>query len=430
MEQIVLFSSQQSSKNLQTFISRLDDSTLCIPEGLHTIPCTHGLHRFAGKFIPNIPRFILRTVIPSGSGRVILDPFCGSGTTLVEAALDGKEFIGMDIDPLSVAISTAKTQTLSEADISDLEKFWASHDYHTRCPQFIPSVPNINHWFTDTALIQLSSIKARCMTMPKKLQLFSLIVFSSIIRRVSNADDQTQKTYVSHTLPKKPPLAITLFPIFLQRAISGMREYTSLLPREPKGKIILGDARFDLNGIAFDDVITSPPYIDSIDYIYNQMLEYYWLLDEVGIGSHDKYRELRKKPMGFKTYDESMLHAFSKEYIPDISSKFEEICSLVGAVSPKEELVVRSFFLDYAKHVQAIHLQQQKGNFYVCVIGNSFIRGTTIPSAEIIESIHRNVGYKLNDKLSYEIRRHYMKFPRRSNSGKIKQDYILIFEVP
>ena len=63
MAQLELFQEIQSSK-LETFIEREGD-LLAIPEGLHTIPCTHGLHRFAGKFIPNLPRYLIREILPN-----------------------------------------------------------------------------------------------------------------------------------------------------------------------------------------------------------------------------------------------------------------------------------------------------------------------------------------------------------------------------
>jgi len=426
MEQLELFPSETQIKRLETFIERERD-VLVIPEGLHTIPCTHGIHRFAGKFIPNLPRYLLREVIPNDPERVVLDPFCGSGTTLIEAALEGRSFIGLDIDPLSVVISTAKTQPLNNREISALEQFWQGHSFSKAHPQVVPTVPNLNHWFTERAITELSSIKYRCLELPPRLRTFSLVVFSSIIRRVSNADDQTQKTYVSHTLPKDPPPPSTLFPIFLSRAIEGMREYIQLLPTEPKGFIKRGDAVADIKPLEFDDVITSPPYIDSIDYVYNQMLEYFWLLDELEIQSYDNYRVMRKRPMGFRTYDESKIDGFFKEHLRQAEKRLEQVCHQIGEQSPKEELAVRSFFFDYAQHVDQVRARQRQNGVYVCIVGNSLIRGVTVPTVDFIETIHSNAGYELVNKWSYEIRRHYMKFPRRSNSGKIKQDYILVF---
>ena len=428
MSQVELFLQPRRPNRLATFVER-EGNLLVIPEGLHTIPCTHGIHKFAGKFIPNLPRYIFREVLPQDARRVVFDPFCGSGTTLVEAALEGKPFLGLDIDPLSVLISTAKTQSLSNDEMTTVEEFWRGHDFDIPHFEVVPKVPNLLHWFTERATAELSSIKYRCQLLPPRLRLFSLVVFSSIIRRVSNADDQTQKTYVSHTLPKNPPLPSHLFPIFLRRAIDGMREYSSLLGSDPKGSVRQGDAVTDIEALHFDDVITSPPYIDSIDYVYNQMLEYFWLLEEFGLQSYDDYRAMRKRPMGFRTHGESMRNGFFRTRLRETERQFERICSAIGNQSAKEELAVRSFFFDYGQHVDRVRAKQPRDGVYVSIVGNSLIRGVTVPTVDLIERIHCNAGYELIHRWSYEIRRHYMKFPRRSNSGKIKQDYILVFRV-
>jgi len=423
--QLELFPSDREKARLETEIVR-KGNTLVVPEGAHTIPCTHGMHKFAGKFIPNIPRFLMREALPQGD-RVIMDPFCGSGTTLVEAALEGRRFIGLDIDPLAVLISTAKTQLLDPTELLDLADFWRGHDYTSVYPELVPSVPNLDHWFTERAVLELSSVKHGCLVLPPRLRVFSLVVFSSIIRRVSNADDQTQKTYVSHTLPKSPPIPSVLFPLFLQRAIEGMREYRRLLPRPPCGSICRGDAVLDVGRSCFDDVITSPPYIDSIDYVYNQMLEYFWLLDELGIGSYDTYRLMRKLPMGFRTYSESEAADALKEYLPSGWVELDHLLSQIGEHSKRERSSVLSFFLDYARHVERTRERQRTDGIYISVAGNSVIRGATVPTCALIEEIHRSTGYVLVDKWSYEIRRHYMKFPRRGNSGKISRDFVMIF---
>jgi SAM-dependent methyltransferase len=428
LKQIDLFEDQLAHRQLSSHVQR-DGNRLLIPEGLHTVPCTHGIHRFAGKFIPQIPRYLIRSFLSRGEGDIILDPFCGSGTTLVEAALEGKQFVGMDIDPLAVAISKAKTSVLSENDLEYIEKYWSNHDYKQNCVHLYPRVPNLLHWFSQTALVELSSIKSACLDMPEHLRLFNLVIFSSIIRRVSNADDQTQKTYVSGTLPKSPPRPSELHPIFLERAVKGMREYRGLLPTKPKGNVIKGDAGKDLGNVEFRHVLTSPPYIDSIDYVYNNMLEYFWMLDELGIHSYERYRKLRKKPMGFRIDEFSKPNDFVNRYLLENYSKFEFICSRIADISPREALAVRSFFSDYCRHVSSISGKQGKGSFYICIIGNSYIRGTTVPTVDFIVDIHRSMGYNLIDKVGYEIKRHYMKFPRRNNSKKIVDDHILVFTV-
>jgi len=424
MSQFSLFPQQSAIERLPTIIER-DGDALVIPEGVHTIPATHGLHRFPGKFIPNLPRYLIREVLPPDTRRLIFDPFCGSGTTPVEAALEGRPFLGTDIDALSILIASAKTSPLSEGDLDEIERAWQFHDYELYAPELIPKIENLEHWFSDVATRQLASIKQRCISFPAHQRRFCLVVMSSIIRRVSNADDQTQKTYVSGTLKKRPPEPKAIFPVFLQRAVQGMREYASLLPRAPQGEIVQADSRLFRPTCPIDDVVTSPPYIDSIDYMYNQMLEYFWLMTELGLADHDDYRRLRRVPMGFRR-DSSSAHALP-EALGDQRAVFEETVSTIGERSVKEGDAVRAFFADYLAHLRNVHGFQRTGGRYVCVVGNSLIRDVIVPTVEFLVALHQATGYRLIDRFSYEIRRHYMKFPRRSNSGTIKMDHILVF---
>lgn len=421
----ILSTSEGQSLRLPTEVNRVDN-LLRIPEGAHTIPCTHGMHRFPGKFIPNLPRYVMREHLNADPQRVILDPFCGSGTTLVEAALEGRAARGIDIDPLAVAIAKAKTTRLSEDELNQVEAHWSDFDFSAADPSLIPQVPNLPHWFRPDTVLELTSIKRGCLELPEPLRLFSLVVLSSIIRRVSNADDQTQKTYVSGTLPKDPPLPSTLFPVFLRRALLGMREYNELLPVAPAITVEVGDAR-DLAQVRAHDVITSPPYIDSIDYVHNQMLEYYWLLQELGLEDYDAYRQLRKRPMGFVRNPLDCLDELEPSLGDEAMGHLRSACIRINEVSPKEAESVLGFFLDFRRHCEAVSRLQGDDGIYVCIVGNSWIRGAEVPTTEILADLFPSVGYQLEDRVMYEIRRHYMKFPRRNNSGKITEDHLLVF---
>jgi len=420
-----LFEDKMNLPPLATQIER-NGTSLNIPEGIDTIPLTHGMHRFPGKFIPNIPRYLFRTILKSRKGKSIFDPFCGSGTALVEAAIEGKPFFGMDIDPLAVMLARVKATPLAIDEIASLEDFWGDYQYTASDNDYKPKVPNLNHWFTDRAITELSAIKAGCIMLPQRQRDFSLVVFSSIIRRVSNADDQTQKTYVSGTLKKNPPLPSKLFPIFMDRALRGMNEYRLSLPQKPVGQITVGDARF-VENITFDDVLTSPPYIDSIDYVYNQMLEYFWLLEELGIGTYEGYRAFRKRPMGFSQKVDQEIEIIRKLLPTTIDNKLQELFDSVVGRSLREANAILSFFCDLYLHCKCFHKLQKPGAIYICIIGNSTIRRVLVPTVNLSKEIFLDAGYNLEDMMNYEIRRHYMKFPRRENSGTIREDEIMIF---
>ena len=150
----------------------------------------HSFHRYFGKLIPGIPRFAIKQF--SDKGSIVLDPFCGSGTTLVEAMLEGRKGIGVDVNPLATFITTVKTTPIPrvELDRGLTEILWtwrASPEPETDAP--IPYVVNMDHWFRPEVKAQLMSLKASIMRLQESdTKNFFLAVFSAFIRSVSNAD--------------------------------------------------------------------------------------------------------------------------------------------------------------------------------------------------------------------------------------------------
>lgn len=403
----------------------LDGRTIRFPEGLRTAEFTHTIHRFPGKFVPQVARELIRlTGIEPGSGRVC-DPFCGSGTTLVEASVTGIDSVGADFDPLGALISRVKTTPLSPAEVEALNEHWRWAIPEEGSATLAPDVPNLGHWFSRRHVTQLSAIKERCLMLPDRLREFSLVVFSSIIRRVSNADDQTQKTYVSGTLAKSPPQPRELFPSMLSRAIAGMAQYSAACLAEPL--VLRADARAPL-GVRLNGIATSPPYLDSIDYVYNQMLEYFWLHEELGLADASQIRALRSQPMGFSRGALSQLidevGAVSPKLVDALSGDLFEI----ERTSRKEAEHVAGYFRDYATHLDAYRRALSSGARYALAVGESVVRGQRIATPDLLIRLFESCGFRLVGRCAYEIRRHYMKFPRRSNSGTIKLDHILCFK--
>ena len=75
---------------------------------------THGIHPYPAKFIPQIPSCLVETY--SRKGDVILDPFCGSGTTLLETIIRDRQAIGVDVNPIATLISKVKTSCLRDSE--------------------------------------------------------------------------------------------------------------------------------------------------------------------------------------------------------------------------------------------------------------------------------------------------------------------------
>jgi len=98
------------------------DTSLDIPNGGNILIIskdqsylTHGIHKFPAKFFPELPRYLIRKY--SKPGGYVLDPMCGSGTTVLEAMLNKRIGIGLDIDPIALLITKVKTTPIERESL-------------------------------------------------------------------------------------------------------------------------------------------------------------------------------------------------------------------------------------------------------------------------------------------------------------------------
>jgi len=387
-----------------------------------TANLTHGLHRFAAKYIPRIPAWVLDEFADKDA--IVLDPFCGSGTTLVEALSRCNESIGVDCDPLACLISSAKTSAVRPARIQELghhlRKKWDGPANELHPP--MPGLVNFGHWFSENAWGYLQSLLAEIMQLDctKPERDFILCVFSSIIRYVSNADDQTQKTYVSGTLKKHPPEVPPAFWRAFGKALIGLRELERV--RRPAARVTIntGDASdISLPAASVDLIVTSPPYLDSVDYMYNFMLEYFWLGPMLGVRDRAAFNKMRRAPTGAK-------NPLDKNPGPWPSS-------LDGLISesdilPKRISATRAYCTSMARHFASAAKVMKLNASYVLVIGNSQTGKGVLPIHDSLIRFAADAGLAFQKAFAYRIRRHYMKFPRQGRGGIITMDWVIVLK--
>jgi DNA modification methylase len=381
---------------------------------------THGLHRFAAKFVPQVPAWAIEEF--AGEESVVLDPFCGSGTTLVEALSRCGRSFGVDCDPLACLVARAKTTEVRSGRIRDLgeriRQRW--HGPAGRLEQPMAGIDHFSHWFSENAWGHLQSLLGVIGELDCTEEERGLLycVFSSIVRWVSNADDQTQKTYVSGTLRKKPPEVGPTFWKALDRAVAGLWEMERCRLSGARSTIVQGDAgNIELPEGSVDLVVTSPPYVDSVDYLYNMMLEYFWLGPLLGVKDRQTFNGMRRGVIGAKKpRDEEwpLLPGCLAELIVE-----EEIL-------PGRLLATRAYCQGMARHFASAARVMKPGGRYVLVIGNSRTGKGVLPVHDALIRLAADAGLVFEKAFAYRIRRHYMKFPRKGRGGIITMDWVIV----
>lgn len=161
---------------------------------------THGIHSYTAKFIPHIPRYFIKKYTKKKD--VVLDPFAGSGTTLLEANILGRNSLGIDINPLAILIGKVKTTPIKRKKLEEAtKKLFKNLD---KKPKFqLKEFPNIDYWFNKKSIIELSKIDFMINQLYKKREIsrdiwnYFRVCFSSIVRKSSFADPHNPKTYCS-----------------------------------------------------------------------------------------------------------------------------------------------------------------------------------------------------------------------------------------
>ncbi|HEB74141.1 MAG TPA: hypothetical protein ENJ03_02850, partial [Candidatus Desulfofervidus auxilii] len=150
---------------------------------------THGLHKYPAKFFPELPRWLIKKY--SNKGDIILDPFCGSGTTNVEALLNYRHSVGIDVDPFSRYLSKVKTTPLDKYNL-ELSRDKLLQEVLAFRPSFVnerdvPKFPYRDRWFNREIILELAYIRKviEKLDADNDIKDFFKICFSSIIRSVS-----------------------------------------------------------------------------------------------------------------------------------------------------------------------------------------------------------------------------------------------------
>jgi len=229
----------------------------------------HRLHPYLGKFVPQLVEALLQRYVRPGG--CVLDPFAGSGTTLVQALESGYDAVGADIAAFNCLLMRVKTM---QYDVFQLEQqvrdALASLDISGEEPRGY-----IAEWFAPTAARELLHFRAL-------LEGYEHAdVMRVVLARAARSARLT--THFELDFPKSPqrepywchkhrricrPVgeARKFLVRYLEDTLARIKAFDRVRDRARAAVVVPGDARAVALGGRFDGVVTSPPYPGLIDY--------------------------------------------------------------------------------------------------------------------------------------------------------------------
>jgi site-specific DNA-methyltransferase (cytosine-N4-specific) len=365
--------------------------------GAPTRELTHCYHDYPARMIPQIARKLLDNFAPTASS--LFDPYCGSGTSLVEGMVRGISVIGTDLNPLARLIAQAKTSTPDIVQIDRLltkfYQFLCTKQAEHPVPIKIEGISRLEFWFKPEVIVKLSKIKffiEEIEDTPTKL--FFQVAFSETVRESSNTRNEEFKLYryEAERLEKFNPDVFGIMLAKLNRNRAGLKNFLTAIEKmrhKPTANIyefntVTGIPPDKISASTVDIAVTSPPYGDSHTTVaYGQ----YSRLSAAWLGLSEPER-VDNKLMGGKV---------SKE-IPCLPSPpLEEALNIIKKNDQKRAREVATFYADLFKSIFHVAGLLRVGGYACYVVGNRKVKGVTLPTDEAVKHFFEQFGFKYVD---------------------------------
>lgn len=341
-----------------------------------------GIHPYPAKFIAEIPRALL-DALPVPPGTAVLDPFCGSGTTLVECQRRGLPSVGIDLNPIACLMTKVKTSPQPDG-LEEAARTAVALARRAR-ETVIPRIPKLDHWFNRHVQAVLAALSDALATAPTVHRDTLRLALSSIIVRVSNQESDTRYAAI-----EKDVAAEDVFQHFL-RSVERIHKSLEKRSYPLTPSVVLDADTLSVNpvriGCRIGMIITSPPYPNAYEYWLYHKYRMYWLgFDPISV----KEREIGARAHFFKKN-----HHTEDDFVEQMTQTFGLI---------RKVLV-------------------QDG--YACfVVGRSRIHGRIVDNARIIKEVAQADGFGCIFHTERSIRENRKSF--NLSHANIKKESLLV----
>lgn len=354
-----------------------------------TSPRSREFHPYPARFIPEIPGQALDLLGVDGP---VIDPFCGSGTTLAEAQRRGLPATGIDLNPIACLISRVRTQQWRRGDggrglhHANMVRTYALAGADTT--GLADQIPRIDHWFAPAAQEALAGAVQYLAQVEMEWHDRVAVAISSSVVRLSRQESDTRYAAIEKPVTRDQAARE------LGQAVVRTCDWLSHRPTPPPGTpvdVVCQDARdpFELPREHFAAAVFSPPYPNAYEYWLYHKYRMYWLgfdpvlVRESELGARPHYC----RPHGLNEYD----------FADQMADVFDGLARCLRPLAP-----------------------------VVVVVGDSVIGGRPINNGQLLIDVARTKGYTLDAWAKRSIRQGRSSFNRAHSRGRRTEHVLLL----
>lgn len=393
----------------------------------------HGLHEYKGKFNPQMARALVNVLDPSATA--LIDPYCGSGTTLIEGLRLGLSVAGIDQNPLAVWISTTKVSTFRLAGTRGLvERFdalvsrvvtamtEAERGGHAATPAGLNETDDtyLRHWFPERVLAGLWEGLRVCSETDDPVAQVAQLCISNVVRQVSwqLPEDLRVRRRPSSWVP---PSVADVFAGTIERARLALAEVecAPALQSSQSAAVNAGSSR-DLTLVkgAWPAgrrlVVTSPPYATALPYIDTDRLSIVLL----GLASATEIRSLEQQLTGSREWNTKEATFWSEAWLNNAAQLPTEILEILDRIEAANRATSAGFrrravppllyryFTQMGETFDVLAATMRAGEHVVMVVGSNRTGAgenqIEIATPELLGLLSATRGFEYSERIALE----------------------------
>lgn len=384
---------------------------------------THCFHPYPGKFIPQVVRALIQEY--TGENDTILDPFCGSGTSLIEANLLKRNVIGLDLNPLACLISRVKTTLLDIEELrittrklmeevqSKLKRKGNLFDFIDTLNPNIPDFPKREKWFQKHILKELAVLKESIKTIENpKIKDFYLVAFSSIIKDVSNASALYRLTLANKQKNFPSFYVLYKFRDKVNSMINVMDNYTYKTSSSHFVEVYEKDSRLHFDFPQVDFIIANPPSFN-FDFARSFKIHLWWLCNERDITKY--INNLDRSLIGTQRMNSCTIYL-----------NIDAADKVVYNIKQKRKGVAKAlskYFYDMKTVLMNCYRLLKEDKYCCFQASNFFLYGYNIPVVDTLIELAQLVGFVLEKRITRTVPKKVLIFAKED-----KVEEILVFK--